>query len=251
MTCRIFAGLLLCVAGQGCVDQTDGIRVELSLGSHGRDGTQPAAGAPLSLRDDANTLIVLDRAYAVVQSVELIRCPDGALTRLWHALSPISRAYAHTPSTPTRSGTAGVAAAGDARVALATLFPPPGSYCVLDVVVGPTDGHGMAFPVDAELVGRTLRLDGSLRTSGATQWTPLHVESSATRVRRMTLSPPLLLDADARQAVLALNFDYDRWFDRVDVSGLDGARLATRLLETVSDALQVDVDPRASASSSP
>lgn len=232
----------------GCAQQIEGIAVSVIVAGHPSDGRGEAPGSPLQLIGSNGTEIQLQRAYVVLRSLALVKCPNAA-AELWQLVAPISTAHAHSVTTPLRSGTPAIAPLATARATdasteprtVATLRPPPGRYCAIVAELGPADSDTPDLPRSVDLVGRTLYLEGSYRDSpNAARKGSFEIDSRKVHVKRLALEPPLELDARRRRGRIRLGFSYDDWFDGVDLFALDAERRATAVLRNVVRSLHRD-----------
>lgn len=155
--------------------------------------------SPAPIVDEAR----LDRAVIAVAAIELLPCTplDGGLS--FEALF-VSRARAHSRSTPTRSGEPYVVSLLEGTVDVGMLAPPASSYCRVRVELGPADRdavHGEALG----LYARTLEMEGAVQRDGA--WLSFSAWAGASRTIDLTLGEPLVLDEATDRPSLEITLD--------------------------------------------
>jgi hypothetical protein len=149
--------------------------------------------------------LIGDAAALSVEAVELRACDAAAPTR----------SFAHTASSPTRSGEPHVVNAGAAQT-LATLEPAPGRYCALILVIGPADSD--AVNVDENMVGQSVRV-GQTKIAGSTSV--------------VTLLQPLELEK-VKSVTLQVDFDTSLWLNGVDTTQLASDTERSKLYANIS-----------------
>lgn len=167
------------------------------------------------LATDMGDVVAISAAELSVRSVELLPCdseaPDHRASR--HALVRaagmlVSRARAHTGSTPTRLGVpvtvrlspeAGPSSPG-------VFYPPPGDYCAIRLMLGAPDEAPSSHA--ARIAGRFL-VDGEM----------VDFERTTTLSNTVELMMPRLILANARDAVeIRLRATTEHWLDAMVLS---------------------------------
>lgn len=182
--------------------------------------------------------VTLDALTMVVDSVELVACPDadaappersyddplGALGALL-----VPRAHAHGVPGPTRLATPVVFDAlslGDAAAPLGQMTPPPGAYCEVVVGFGPADDDAVGLEGAPGMRDTTLRACGlSAHDGEAFDWS-----TSKRAVATVALDAPLTFGSERdAHAHLAIDLPVDAaLLGALAREGTDGALLHAR-----------------------
>ncbi|MCI0572467.1 MAG: hypothetical protein L0Y66_17060 [Myxococcaceae bacterium] len=215
---------------------TDGVVLSLEgrLSPRG-DVTRDATGWHFTRTDGAQ--VTLTRGLVALRSVELVPCPASALRRVLEALSPIGTAHAHEEGSPRKLGVPHVLALArdtEARL-LGSLYPPPGRYCSARIVLAPADADAEGLGGDGDMVERTLLLEGTLRTPGATSDTAFRLESRGAREVEVPLEMVDLGETQLR-AGRRLVLAFDAWMEGIS-PGTQGA--SQEVLSAVAASMSV------------
>lgn len=241
-------GLAACGGGGGDSSSEDGISVVIDVQHRQFDAaTAQASELPAgskTLLNSEGVSITLDLAYLNIWSLELVTDCSGASFSYdsGHRRGLISAAYAHADEAPNRISVPSVLSllpADQTLMDLGRMQPPPGDYCgvIIDLQAADADTRYLPAPVDMQ--GRSLYLSGSYQAPGMAQ--PQAFEfSTGQRLlsRQMLFDLPLRLNAGQRQGWLLLAFEYDRWFDGVDLANLADPTQATLLAQNIAAAIR-------------
>jgi hypothetical protein len=208
--------LALSLLMSACGSNHPGIQDHLSAAmSRSQTTTLDASGLHFTRQDGAQ--VVLTRAYLCLGAVTLESCPSSMALRILRALSPLSTAQAHTLGSPTKLGTPHVLSALSGpsdSLALGTLAPPPGKYCGLTLDFDAADSDAEGLPSDADVVDRTLWVDGTLTPPGGAPQ-DFHLETEAARSVPLTF-PELALSSSVLEGSQTVTFSPEHWLDGVD-----------------------------------
>lgn len=257
MTSRLAAGaaVLALVVGPTCVDYDPGIEVEVVVLHHDgpRGGAVPEPDPAFAVRQlttDLGYRVELARAYVVIEQVKLIACPEepGAAAAARRLLWPRGLALAHgADDDPTLLGVPYVEDAMRADFdpgEIGTIRPPPGRYCQARVVIAPADDDAEALPVDIDMVGASLYLEGTYQAAGAAEPTRFVLRSSDRReaviplVDRYGGEPtPLVLDGGHRVARVPIGSLTNFWLDGIDFDSASAAERTSQALDDIAATL--------------
>ncbi len=182
--------------------------------------------------------VALDALTMVVDSVELVACPDAdapepersyddPLGRLAALFVPY--AYAHGKPGPTRLATPVVfdaLAANAASTPLGQMTPPPGTYCEVVVGFGPADDDAVGLDASPDMLDTTLRACGlSMADDQTFDWS-----TSKRAVATVTLDTPLTFGSEHdAHAALSIDLPVDSaLLDALATGGTDGVLLHAR-----------------------
>ncbi len=238
----------------GCTSGSEGVRLDVAVSVHASELTVTGKGTPRHggtvhvdpfLNDEGYT-VDIDRAYIVIEEIELVACESTAAADLLKLFSPVQAAHAHTTSTPTKSGVPVVVDASEAIEAAGTvgeLSPPPDTYCSVKVKIGPADGDAVDLPESPNMVGKSLYLEGTYEDEGTVAYT---IQSSDT----LTITVPFLnADGDPTPLDLTevglhevtLGATYDTWLDGVDFGAQTAGQMAAAALASVAASIVHEV----------
>jgi hypothetical protein len=172
----------------------------------------PSASAPAPPgTTEATSLgyqVSLTRAFVAIAAVELLPCAEA----------PARSIYLHSLATPTRLGTQAVEsllAPADSRLQLGELRPPPGRYCKVRQQVAPADSDALGLPSEVDMVGVSMRLEGTFaRPGGAAQ--NFALRSTAAFDADVEIPPLELTPGQRKRATLVLTRDARHWLDGID-----------------------------------
>jgi hypothetical protein len=180
----------------------------------------PAIGSESSgLAALGDSRIEVEQAWQVTASVELVAC-DSATAWLDPRRWLWSPAEAHVISTPTRAGGAPYVrdvATDAAPHRFASMTPPAGSYCEVVYATSAADADAPGLPSGSDMVGRSLRIRGRLRSGDEAR--PFEISSSLAAEARRPLSPPLVVRPGQPRRVEVL-LAAERWFEQLDLAAL-------------------------------
>lgn len=207
---------LLLLALGACGSREEGTQLHLRL------AFQPtreisAAGTVRQFTTAQGDRITLSRASLTLHSVEIFPCETSAW-RWLRRLSPIGTAEAHEAGSPRRLGVPhvrGLEQPDGEGLELGTLHPPPGSYCRARLVFAPADADAEGLSDQADMEGRTLRLEGEWFPAGGGSARPFVLETNSLANAEVALEG-LSLTPDALEARRTILLAYDRWLDGVD-----------------------------------
>ncbi|MEM8607540.1 MAG: hypothetical protein AAGF92_10555 [Myxococcota bacterium] len=238
MRSRVAIGALLVSLGlsAGCTRTTDGIEVDIAY------QTPPT---PQALRTDMGYRVWLDRALIVLGPVELIRC-DNFARALWR-LFTVSRAKAHTPTTPTSLGiplVLDLLESGGIGFVVGTIRPPPGRYCGLRVIGAPADADAVGIKNNDEMLDRSVLLTGDIEDGESLVRTPFEVSIQDSLPNELVFTEPLVFDSP-RLVNVSIQIDHMRWFDGIDFAQVapgdaGSAAVQRRVAENIRDSMAAE-----------
>jgi hypothetical protein len=221
--------LVLLLTLTGCGWREEGLRLHLELAHHASRGAQ-LEGSSRHFTTDRGDRITLSRASLTVSSVELIPCPTLSAWRWLRQLSPVGTAHAHSESNPRRLGTPHVislARPDGVVLELGTLHPPAATYCRARLVLGPADADAEGEPLQVDMVGKTLLLEGTFAPATGEPAHPFHLESSAVANAELPLEA-LRLSEESPESHQLITLAYDRWMDGLSPLAPEAAAQALR-----------------------
>jgi hypothetical protein len=239
---RLVVSVLLVSTLAACGAREEGMQLRLQL-THQPEHAAEVEGTTRSFTNSRGERITLTRAYVTVNSVEIFPCQTTSAWRRWMDwLSPIGTAHAHSHSSPLRMGEPHVddlERPDGAAWELGTLQPPPGSYCRVRVVLGPADADAVGLPEGGAMTGKTLLLEGQVRSADGATSRDFHLESASVANAELPLEM-LTLSPDAREASLLLTFAYDHWLEGVQ---WDSQETAAQALADVGGSIGLQRQP--------
>lgn len=212
-----------------------------------RSGTNEAAGQPRTFTTDLGYEVTVERGWYVVSVVELRACPETTARGpfRWEQWSPFGTAWAHGESGPTRLASPTVddlLRADDAPKTLGTLAPPVGDYCAVEVTLGPADADARDLPEIVDLVGKSIRVEGTFVPPAGGAATPFVLETGLSAL--VSVSDPqthVSLPEEGAASTVVLAAAYNRWFQGVELDGTDEAEKLRAFIENVKASFSVRV----------
>lgn len=231
MICRSGAVLLSVALLAACDTQEAGIEVAVTTSASLGEG--PLHGL-VTFRDGEGGVEV-SHLHLAIASIDLVEC-SSPIASFFEGLL-ISRAYAHSVSTPLHLGIPHVidaARTSTTHRSIGTLYPPPGEYCGLDLAFGPADEDavGLDAQTSASAVGRTMVMQGLDWLEG--QPKPLLLETKERIVAHVDfrdeagLPQQLSLSSGRRDAEVVYRLEPSQW-----IEGLAGVTDDRRRAELV------------------
>lgn len=189
-------------------------------------------GAGKQFANSEGTSILLRRALITVSKITLSTdCNRSGFVHLqrfkptWDWFIPV--AHAHVSESPTSIGAPTVIDMleidGEPQ-SLGFLSPPVQDYCGTQWDVFAADDDAANLPSDFPMVGLSIALEGHF----GTEETPFSIRSAQSLRPAQRLFPALLmLSAQQRTATVSMDWNYDRWFDGLDLGALSRGDAAT------------------------
>ncbi|WP_267145511.1 hypothetical protein [Myxococcus dinghuensis] len=215
---------LLILAACGGGERIEGMSLSLGI-TTARSRGAPGPSGERTLVTDEGASATLSGARVTLGSVELLPCEATGWRRLWHALSPVGTAWAHTVSSATRLGTPHIIPLGDTDgevLSLGVLRPAPGRYCRARLTFEPADDDavGLVDPArDSDMVGLSLHVSGTVAGAGGAA--PFDVKARGRSSVDVSLDG-LELSEDAPQAARVFTLAWDLWLDGLAPGGSPG-----------------------------
>lgn len=200
-------------------------------------GTTEDSGAGVKFTRADGAEIVLEKGYVTLTRLELVRCPETTWNHFLRALSPIGTAHAHGSDNPRILEAARVLMLDTHRTTALELHPmkpPAARYCGAKLTLSPADEHTHGMPEGVELVGRTVKLSGTIKPSGSATAEPFQLEATGSGTQELTFEA-LELNGEALAGALVLALAFDRWLENVTVAdGEAGMRAFDNVLGSAS-----------------
>lgn len=179
-------------------------------------------------------------------SIEVVSdCSDSSFVRLpdtWLDFF-LPTAAAHALEEPTRLSVPHVldlTGSDNLPFRLGEISPPAGTYCGLKIEIFPADEDAMNLPVDADMLNKTLHIEGTYSINGSEPALFLIESNKKLSEKGLVFSDrTLTLDSTNRQATQLISIFYDRWFDGVDFEQLDSTQSENLLLNNIRNSIEL------------
>ena len=188
---------------------------------------QPAGNKTFT--NDLGDSITLTRAYIVISNATIeSTCGvsfSAAAEQLLNFIIP--QAQAHTSSTPTSIGDPVVVDllyADNESVHIGTLSPPAETYCGVSLNLLAADADAINLPEAAgtpNMVGKSVYIEGSFILAGGGSGNILISTGAALSSRHVLLPSLMQLSANNLSASAGIMFNYDSWFNAIDLALLE------------------------------
>ncbi len=227
-------GFVLAPSCAVVLGEDDGNRVRVVLAAtqwpdHDDDGAPVTRAGTLRRADGSE--VIIERAYIAWSRVQLVPCGELLMPARINA----ARA-AHGPDT----SLAVTSPLLDMllprpELLLAELHPPSGAYC--RAVIGAAASDPAVAPVDLDMRGASMLVDGFWRASPTAPWQAFLLRESAAFDVTVQLGEREI--ANGATLEILLSRSADAWLDGVDLAAPDAARdLLARLHESTTVALR-------------
>jgi hypothetical protein len=188
-------------------------------------------------------------------SVELVECPraagDPGGARLWSLVAPPAFA-GHTSGTPNPAALRPMQVESLlAPVArdLGTVTLAPQAYCQLHYLIARAGHDSPGLPTELDMVDASLHLEGTYRAPGTSTETPFTVHTAVANgalLDRTTTPPaPIHVDTGRAAAHVIVRRHLALLFEGVDFAGLGERVLPGRILQSLIDHVEVEIEPAA------
>jgi len=190
--------------------------------------------------------ITITRAYIDIGSVELESdCGNSEFAQLPQKILGwfIPTANAHSASTPTRIGEPHVISITGAdleAIELGSIAPAAGTYCGATVELTAADDDATGLPDDADMIGRSVHIEGSYSKPGDGSATAFSFNSSVDLEHAHRLfAGRLTLNSGNRSADIIFDIYYQDWFNGVDPAMLADPAQTAQLLANISESVKI------------
>lgn len=235
LSCLLATSLAACGSSSSSGDSSTVTSVSMSAAPSPANAPVMVAGNKVFTTAEGHT-VTLTKAYLVISSTTIeTTCGANFSAALESVIDVIiSRAHAHTTTTPTSTGVPYVIdllAADNVPVSIGGMSPAVADYCGVDIDLFAADDDAINLPAgvgEPDMIGRTVYIEGSYSLSGAAGSGNIKIDTGVTLINRyLQLSALMMITASTPTGSIGLGINYDTWFDAVDLAMLETETVVT------------------------
>ncbi len=252
MTIAALVALAAASLLSGCARTPDGpplmeLRYELGWRARGTSDAPDADGGVWQVTNDLGYRVRVERGYVVSRSMELVECPHEARatgTALAWLVGALGPGLAHAGHSSLQPNPAAITTpqieslTAPRRLVAGRVAVLPQAFCRAHYLVARAERDARGLPADVDMVGKSLRLEGSYLAPGASDPVAFRVATSIANGALVDLTaagaPPALGSrthgADAGVVRVTIERDRAHLFDGVAFASTSEQDVARRVL---------------------